>query len=78
MHMANFCNINRVVEGNGNQTIDQSDRVLKTITVILVSGSGGGEGDLSNYVSLTGASSQVISRNITITSTFQSPSISTD
>lgn len=68
MHMANFCNINRVVEGNGNQTIDQSDRVLKTITVILVSSSGGGGGDLSNYVSLTGASSQVYNHlNISIT-----------
>ena len=76
--MANYYNINRVVEGYELRTIDPNDGQLKNINDIFASdGGGGGGGDLSNYVRLTGASSQVISGNLTVVSTFQSPNIST-
>ena len=44
---------------------------------ISVAGITGGSVDLSNYVQKSGASAQVITDNLTVSSSFQSPNIST-
>ena len=44
---------------------------------ISVAGITGGSVDLTNYVQKSGASSQLITGNLTVSSSFQSPNIST-